>query len=149
MTMRRGFALVAVLWVVVALSGMALAATSRAQVGAAAAGDRILAVRGRWAAEACLAASHAELDERARAGRPLQPLLLDTIALADGSRCAVDVIDSTEARPAGGVPSTQRPSERLLLSARGWVDGRPGAARLDLLMIAAGARVAPVRRRVW
>ena len=134
MSTQRGFALVAVLWVVVALAGLALTASSRAQVGAAGAESRVLAVRGRWAAEACLAAAHARLNERAVRGEPFIALPPDTIALRDGSRCAAEMADS---------------ADQVLITARGWVSGSLGAAKIEVLMVSAGVRVAPVRRHVW
>lgn len=149
MTGARGFALIAVLWVVVALGGLALTATSRAQVSAAAAAARIATMRGRWAAEACLAAAQSRLDARAVAGVMTAALAPDSINLADGSRCAVTMVDSTERPARARVP--QRPVARLQLTATGWIPGHAGssAARIDVLAVVAGTRVAPVRRRVW
>ncbi len=52
---RRGFALIAVLWVLTALTavvGLSLAAT---RLGQQVTGNRVALTRGRWAAEACLA----------------------------------------------------------------------------------------------
>ncbi len=140
MSTSRGFALVAVLWVVVALAGLALAATSHGAVAAAGTEARTVRIRGRWAAEACLAAAHAALEERAAAGRALSPIRMDTIPLAGGGRCAVHMREA---------PDSQSPAPRVLVTARGWLDGRPGAATIDLLIVSAGTRVAAVRRRVW
>jgi hypothetical protein len=146
---RRGFALVAVLWVVVALAGLALTATSRARVAGAAAEARVVFVRGRWAAEACLAVAHARLDERAAEGLALQPLAPDTIALADGSRCTVAMVDSTMMPPDSLRAARRAATPRLQLQAFGWFAGAPHAARIDLLVVAAGTRVAPIRKRLW
>lgn len=131
---RRGFALVAVLWVTVALTSLALVTASHAQVSAANAESRVLAVRGRWAADACLAVAQSTLDERAAEGRLLEPLPADTLSLADGSQCATAMTDTTDA---------------VLVTAQGWVPGGRGSAVIDVLLVSAGSRLAPVRRRVW
>lgn len=57
---RRGFALIAVLWAVVGIAALALAAELAARDAAAAARNRLAATRARWRAEGCL--------ERARSG---------------------------------------------------------------------------------
>lgn len=145
---RRGFALVAVLWVIVALAGMTAAAVSHARVGAANASARIISARGRWAAEACLAASLAELNQRAARGVPFVMLDTDSLDLADGTRCTVTAEDSTASAP---FPGSTGPSSvhRLVLTAVGRVPGQPQAARIDLVVVSAGVRAAITGRRVW
>lgn len=136
---RRGFALIAVLWVVVTLAGLTLVAASRAEVGAVSAASRVGFVRGRWAAEACLAEAQAALDERAERGHALLPLAFDTLRLADGSACALEVTDS----------SMNATVQRVFVSSRASLPGQSTAARIDELFVGAGTRAAPVRREVW
>lgn len=144
----RGFALIAVLWVVVALSGLAISVTSHAEVGVAAASARIAGVRGRWAAEACLALAQSRLDARTP-GVPLLPLPVDSLDLADGSRCQVAMVDSTEAPDSiGRGPMGGRQTGRVFAVAHGWSPASAGGgARIGVLFVDAGSRAAPVRRR--
>lgn len=148
MNQPRGFALVAVLWVVVALGGVALTAASKTELSSRASADRILGIRATWAAEACLAVALASLDTRAAAHRSLTDVRSDTIPLSNGTACHVTVTDSTLYPPS---LAHQRPVPRLFVEAHGWVANHAGSrsARIDVLAIAAGARIAPVRRRVW
>lgn len=78
---RRGFALLAVLWtlaaVTVAVGGTLLALRD----GARASRNRILLARGRWAAEACLAIANARWEAGRWSGSA-------TIDLGRGTRCA-------------------------------------------------------------
>ena len=50
---RRGFALIAVLWVVVGAGALAAAALTTARLGSSVSRNRILLLRARWAREAC------------------------------------------------------------------------------------------------
>jgi hypothetical protein len=51
----RGFALIAVLWLITALAAVVGLALATGRLGALASRNRVLLTRGRWAAEACLA----------------------------------------------------------------------------------------------
>jgi general secretion pathway protein K len=62
MTARRGFALLAALWVTVALSAMALVGLLVARDVLGGAQNRITLMRGRWRAEDCLERSRAVID---------------------------------------------------------------------------------------
>jgi hypothetical protein len=57
--MRRGFALVAVLWVISVAGALIIALAGSARTEALAARNRVLLARGRWAAEACAAIAEA------------------------------------------------------------------------------------------
>lgn len=59
MSGRRGFALLAVLWVVVALAGLVGLGVGAMRVGAFGFANRLTLERGRWAADACLAIAEA------------------------------------------------------------------------------------------
>jgi DNA uptake protein ComE-like DNA-binding protein len=61
---RRGFALLAVLWLLAALSGVAALSVGAVRVGHRATVNRVALARGRWAAEACLAVAQARWPER-------------------------------------------------------------------------------------
>ncbi|HWZ28404.1 MAG TPA: hypothetical protein VNX15_07575 [Gemmatimonadales bacterium] len=56
---RRGFALLAVLWVVAALTAMVGLGLGALRIGAQGSANRLQLTRGRWAAEACLAVAAA------------------------------------------------------------------------------------------
>jgi len=244
MTRSRGFALLAVLWVTVALGALAAGAVARARLDASSTGERILAMRGRWAAEGCLAATLANLEAALHEHASLALLAADTLVYANGVRCATEGYDPAtrlnldtlgaairarfdsalaargdtdaaaraefvtpygdgrinlnsaseavlavlpgmgpealrimaEARawhrpltdlndlssrlspPARDLLlahysdlvalTTFRPSA-LVLTARGWADGSRPASTIEVLVVAAGARAAIVRRRMW
>jgi type II secretory pathway component PulK len=93
MTRNRGFALLAVLWVVVALSALSAAAVTRARAGASVSGDRVKAMRARWAAEGCLAMALSRLDSMLASHAALTPLSSDSIVLANGARCTMTAYD--------------------------------------------------------
>lgn len=83
-----GFALLAVLWVVVALAAVVAAGMAATQLGARTTRNRLLLARGRWATEACLAIAQARwADHR----------LPDTasVDLGRGTRCASQLEDPT------------------------------------------------------
>lgn len=149
MSERRGFALIAVLWVVVALAGLTVTATSRAAVGAANATRRVLGVRGHWAAEACIAAALAELDERAARGVPFEVTPLDSLDLAGGARCTAELSDPAAAPASPGQPDSVNAVPALTLTAHGMIPGQPGGAVIQLRLVPAGARVAAVQRQEW
>src|SRR5437763_1728769 len=52
---RRGFALIAVLWVITALAALLGVALATTRLGTLTTRNRVLLARDRWAAEACLA----------------------------------------------------------------------------------------------
>jgi len=60
---NRGFALLATLWLIVALAAVVGLALAGGRLGALASRNRVLLVRGRWAAEACLAIAQARWAE--------------------------------------------------------------------------------------
>ncbi|HSY80327.1 MAG TPA: hypothetical protein VK807_01110 [Gemmatimonadaceae bacterium] len=62
-TRRRGFALLAALWVTVALSAMALAGLLVARDVVTSAQNRVALMRGRWRAEDCLERARAVIDD--------------------------------------------------------------------------------------
>lgn len=63
---QRGFALLAVLWVVAILGGALLVAGHDTRAGLAIGRNRAALVRGRWAAEACGEIARAHVEDRAR-----------------------------------------------------------------------------------
>ena len=86
----RGFALLAVLWVVVALTALAAGAVERARADAAATGDHVARMRARWAAEGCLAVTLSRIETALRAGQGLAIPATDTLYYANGARCLVE-----------------------------------------------------------
>jgi len=90
---RNGFALLAVLWVVVALAAVAAGAVELARADAAVTGDRTRLMRGRWAAEACLAVAQSRMEAALRDGAAFAPPPLDTLSFANGARCATVAFD--------------------------------------------------------
>src|SRR5438874_2686509 len=85
---RRGFALIAVLWVLTALTavvGLSLAAT---RLGQQVTGNRVTLTRGRWAAEACLAITQARWNQEKLGDTT-------TIDLGRETRCVWEVRDPT------------------------------------------------------
>jgi len=88
--MRRtgGFALIAALWLIIALAGVVGLATGTARLGQTETLNRIALARGRWAAEACLAIAQARWDQ----GR-----LADTgtVDLGQQTRCSWRLTDPT------------------------------------------------------
>lgn len=85
---RNGFALLAVLWVIAALSAVVGVGLASLRVEAGASGNRLELTRGRWAADACLAIAQA---------RWVTQTLRDTatVDLGRGTRCAWRVDDPT------------------------------------------------------
>lgn len=90
---RRGFALLAALWLVVALGGLAAGAAAHARLGTASSAERVGALRARWAAEGCLAAALARLDSVVRLRADFALPVLDTVHYANGATCDVSVAD--------------------------------------------------------
>ena len=62
-TARRGFALVAVLWIIIGVSAMALAMNLAGRDALASAQNRLDGTRARWRAEGCLERARAAIDE--------------------------------------------------------------------------------------
>jgi type II secretory pathway component PulK len=83
---RRGFALIAVLWVVTLLAAVLVTADRELSQGARASANRLLLTRGRWAAEACGALAQARWTEAHRSRG-------DTVALGRGTRCVWSLED--------------------------------------------------------
>jgi type II secretory pathway component PulK len=71
---RRGFALVAVMWLIVSLSVLAMGVTVSARDFIDAARNRIALVRAAWIAEGCAEQARAELDRALAAGIPWEGL---------------------------------------------------------------------------
>jgi type II secretory pathway component PulK len=121
MTGRRGFALLAVLWVIVALTALAGRAVEHARADAATSGDLVAHTRGRWAAEGCLAVALSRIEGGLRAGRQMAVAPPDSLAFANGAHCGIALVD---------------PNGRLLRDSLTPAEG----ARLDSLMRASGFR---------
>ncbi len=96
MKRERGFALLAVLWLVAALAALAMAGTAAARVAGAATMNRVVLARARWAAEGCLAAVRATLDSVVRANQPLAAFDGDTVYFATSARCWSRVVEDDE-----------------------------------------------------
>lgn len=90
---REGFALLAVLWVVVALSALAAGAVERARADASVTGDHVARMRARWAAEGCLAVAQSRMETAPRAGGSLALPAADTLYFANGARCLTEGFD--------------------------------------------------------
>jgi hypothetical protein len=93
MSARRGYALLAVLWVVVAIAALAAGAVDRARADASVTGDRVARMRARWAAEGCLAVVQARMDGALAAGQPFGAPGTDTLHFADGAACHAEYLD--------------------------------------------------------
>lgn len=78
---ERGFAMIAVLWVVTALTALTGVTLAFGRVGGAASGNRIYLTRAGWAREACLEIV------RARLAADWAALSLDTVRLGRGAWC--------------------------------------------------------------
>jgi type II secretory pathway component PulK len=89
----RGFALLAVLWVTVALATLVGAGLQSAQLAGGAAGNRISLERSRWASEACLAMAVASLDSAAAARMNLAAPTRDSIELANWTACTIEAYE--------------------------------------------------------
>jgi type II secretory pathway component PulK len=95
MTARRGFALLAVLWVVVAIAALAAGAVEHARADATVTGGSVARMRARWAAEGCLAVTQARMDATLSAGQPFSASFRDTLHFADGAACRAEDLDPT------------------------------------------------------
>jgi type II secretory pathway component PulK len=209
----RGFALLAVLWVTVALGALVAGTVSRAQLDASVTGASIVRMRTRWAAEGCLATALSRLEDSLRSRAPLAPPRRDTLVYANGTSCTTSADDPSASldsryndgrlnlntasddalralpglgdealrviaearawhrplRDLNDLTSRLAPPARaqmlgsysellsrttfqissLALTASAWVEGSPPASRIEVLVVAAGDRVAVVRRRMW
>lgn len=150
MTHRRGFALLAVLWIVVALGALTTSALAGARQGSAASARHVSWLRGYWAAEACLASATARA-LAAPGDRPLEQLLSqrESLTLANGARCDLVAGDPGERINRDSTPEllprldsllawsgdTSAERRRSLLTRYG--DGRINLARAPALVIAA------------
>lgn len=97
--MRRGFALLAVLWVIVGLSAIVGLGVGAVRLGQTTSANRLFLIRGRWAAEACLAIAE---------GRWVAHHMADsaTIDLGRETRCAWRVDDPTARLNVNTAPAT-------------------------------------------
>jgi Tfp pilus assembly protein PilX len=151
---ERGFALLAVLWVVVALAALTGAGVLSERTGGRVTRNRIALARAHWAAEGCLAVALSALDSTARAARPLGAISGDTLFLADGARCWAAATDpgaepdndtegvNVNAAPAAvlaRLPGFGEEAVRVVLSRRAWGE------RIDNLFQVIG-RLSPAAR---
>jgi hypothetical protein len=93
MSAERGFALVAVLWVTVALTVLGGSGVLAARTAGVVTRNRVALARARWAAEGCLAVALARLDSLVRSGRTLEPIAADTLHFASGASCLARSLD--------------------------------------------------------
>ncbi len=120
---RRGFALLAVLWVTVALATLAAGAAAHARLGQDGTSGRIAWLRTRWAAEGCLAAARSAMESALRSGGPFAPPPADTIVFGNGVACAVEALDPSSRLHA----DSASPDQRALLDSVLRADGRDPA----------------------
>lgn len=83
---RRGFALIAVLWVVTLLAAIVGLSMGAARLGSQASVNRLVLARGRWAAEACLAIAQARWVQRGRVDT-------EPVDLGRAARCSMSFDD--------------------------------------------------------
>lgn len=116
----RGFALMAVLWMVVLLTAVVSGSVRTARIEGMAATNRMSLERTRWTAEACASIAIARLDSLARERSEFRVAGPDSLALANHTTCRVTMAD---------------PAARLSLDSA----GPEALARLDsVLQLAAG-----------
>ncbi len=89
MTGRRGFALLAVLWLVAAVTTLAGTSVHLARSAGSVSSNRIALARARWAAEGCVAVAQAELDSALRTAAPLAVPKPRILTYANGAECRV------------------------------------------------------------
>jgi general secretion pathway protein K len=125
---RRGFALLAVLWVLVGVSAVAVASLLVVRTGVAAARNRVALARARWQAEDCLERARAVIDDavgdRHDIPRPVEGGwdALDRVVTA--SPAVVDAACDIMLRPTGvAIDANRAGAEQLraLLAAAGVV----------------------------
>jgi type II secretory pathway component PulK len=91
---RRGFALLAVLWLLAALGIVAAVGLAAGRMGAGATRNRMLLTRAGWAREACVAILHARVGEDSLALAPTLRLRgLPPVDLGRGTWCAARLED--------------------------------------------------------
>lgn len=96
MTNRRGFALLAVLWLVAALGIVAAVGLAAGRLGAATTRNRILLTRASWAREGCVAILMARLAEDTSTNPDSRPLReLPRVDLGRGTWCEARLEDPT------------------------------------------------------
>lgn len=89
-------ALLATLWLVVALGGLTAGVLGGARVSLGRSQARMAKVRGHWAAEGCLAATIGQMEERLRTERRFSALEpAPVIAFSSGATCTVEFSDPT------------------------------------------------------
>lgn len=86
MTRTKGFALIAVLWMLSVLSGIVAVAAGAVRLGQLTSTNRLALTRGRWATEACLAVAQARWTTHRLADA-------DTEDLGRGTRCLWEATD--------------------------------------------------------
>jgi type II secretory pathway component PulK len=93
MRRERGFALLAVLWLVVLLSGLAATTVVGARTAASTTSNRVALTRARWAAEGCLAVTLAHLDSALRASPEVPLPAPGSLSYANAAACAATTFD--------------------------------------------------------
>ncbi len=140
---HRGLALLAVLWMIVLLTAIVAGGIHAVRMEGAAALNRVALERGRWAAEACLAAAVSRLDSLQRARAPFDPPQPDSMRLPNRARCASWASSATgDTEQVVGTPA-------ILLTATGRDSALAATSFIELLVVPVGNRVGVVRRRQW
>jgi hypothetical protein len=173
---RRGFVLITVLWIVVALSATAMGVALLARHGVATARNRLELLRARWRAEDCLARAQVAIEDAAAANvtDPLQPAtwtrlnrIVEASPVVTAIPCTVWLRDRRRAlsadslgvagpdtlEEAAPVPTIGAPAPEP----GGWVltvratsgDAPVLAAAIEVHLVRAGERAAIVRQRTW
>jgi type II secretory pathway component PulK len=149
MTTRRGFALIAVLWVVVALGALSAGTVARARADAVSTGDRVARMRGRWAAEACLAVAQSRIEAGLKTRDVLEEPPADSLAFANGARCVTTALDPGTRIRRDSAPASLLARFDSMLTALGhdslardtlltsWGDGRINVNTAPLVVLAA------------
>jgi hypothetical protein len=137
---RRGFALVAVLWLLAAVSALAGGAIEVAGAGRLEAINRLTLTRGRWASEAC------EAILRARFAADQRAAGLDSVDLGRGTWClawmedSVTRVDSDSAGPTG--LRRDSATRRMILRVSGGVKGYAAVWHTSIEVAPSGPRLA-------
>jgi Tfp pilus assembly protein PilX len=142
MKVRRGFALLAVLWVVVLLTTIIAGGVHAARMDGAAALNRVALERGRWAAEACLARALSRLDSLQHARAAFRPAPPDSLVLAGGARCT----SSSAPAPPDSAPANVA---AVVFTAIGRDSAVVATSFIEVLIVPVGNRVGVIRRRQW
>jgi hypothetical protein len=173
---RRGFVLITVLWIVVALSATAMGVALVARHGVASARNRLELLRARWRAEDCLARAQVAIEDAAAANAtdPLQPAAwarlnhaVEESPVVTAIPCRVWLRDRRRALAADslGVAGPDTLEEAAPVPTIGAPVPEPGgwvltvraasgeapvlAATIEVHLVRAGERAAIVRQRTW